>query len=353
MTRQLSVPASPATLNMRLNYQIESGWDYAYVQVSNDNGGSWTNLAGTYLNTTGGQSNLTTTVNTNGQNLGNGITGSTANATNAPNGWRLASFNLDAYAGQNVLLRIRYKTDNFTTLNGILVDEISVNGTPVDNAENGANGWTLNGFKTTTGREPSNAPHYYIAEFRQYRTYDEGLKTGPYAFGFNAPYNNKVAHFPYQDGLLITYWDTTQANNNTSQHPGEGRSLPIDAHPQPLTRTGLPMGGTNWNFAPWGSRYQMYDATFGLEDTDPISLPFRGTLPGAINDPACVPNGANSTCEFMVQIPSQAGNPVFDDSNPYWFVSTAASGVIVPITGTKIRVVNTSAQGTMMQIHVN
>jgi immune inhibitor A len=55
----------------------------------------------------------------------------------------------------------------------------------------------------------------------------------------------------------------------------------------------------------------------------------------------------------MVQIPSQAGNPVFDDSNPYWFVSTAASGVIVPITGTKIRVVNTSAQGTMMQIHVN
>ena len=125
-----------------------------------------------------------------------------------PNGWRLASFNLDAYAGQNVLLRIRYKTDNFTTLNGILVDEISVNGSPVDNAENGANGWTLNGFKTTTGREPSNAPHYYIAEFRQYRTYDEGLKTGPYAFGFNAPYNNKVAHFPYQDGLLITYWDT-------------------------------------------------------------------------------------------------------------------------------------------------
>ncbi len=31
-----------------------------------------------------------------------------------------------------------------------------------------------------------------------------------------------VDHFAYQDGLLIHYWDTSQADNNTGLHPGEG-----------------------------------------------------------------------------------------------------------------------------------
>ena len=343
---------------MRLNYQIESGWDYAYVQVSNDGGATWTNLAGTYLGTTGNPTGLTTTANPNGQNLGNGITGSTSNATNAPNGWRLASFSLNAFAGQSVLLRLRYKTDAFVTLNGFMADEISINGTPIDNAENGNNGWTLAGFKATDGLESANAAHYYIAEFRQYRTYDEGLRTGPYVFGSLAPLGNWVTHFPYQDGLLVTYWDTSVGNNNTSQHPGEGRSLPIDAHPDPLLRRGLAMGGGTWNFAAWGSRYQMFDATFGLEDTDVLRIPFRGSLPGAISDPNCLPPTGTpptqtTTCQFWTEYPSRPGNPMFDDSNPYWFAATQASGVIVPITGTTVRVVNTSAQGTMMQVHVN
>jgi immune inhibitor A len=353
MTRTINVPASPATLNMRLNYQIESNWDYAYVQISNNGGTSWTNLAGTYLNTAGTQSALTTATNPNGQNLGNGITGSTANATNAPNGWRLAAFNLNAYAGQSVLLRLRYKTDAYTTLNGFLADEITLNGVAIDNAENGDNGWTLAGFKATNGLEKSNAPHYYIAEYRQYRTYDEGLKTGPYTFGRNAPYGSYVDHYAYQDGLLITYWDTTQANNNTSLHAGEGRMLPIDAHPEPLRRRQVSMGGSLWNFSPWSARVQAYDSTFGLEATDPLRIPFRGTLPGTINDSRCLPSGVNSVCEFSTEYPSLPGNREFDDNNTYWYAETAASGVIVPKTGTTIRVINTSAQGTMMKIEVN
>jgi immune inhibitor A len=72
-----------------------------------------------------------------------------------------------------------------------------------------------------------------------------------------------------------------------------------------------------------------------------------------INDPACLPSGVNSVCQFWTEYPAQPGNSVFDDSTSYWSADTAASGVIVPNTGTKIRVVNTSAQGTMMQIHVN
>ena len=119
------------------------------------------------------------------------------------------------------------------------------------------------------------------------------------------------------------------------------------------------MGGQTWNFsAPWGSRYQMFDATFGLEDTDVLRIPFRGILPGAISDPNCLaptgtPPSQTTTCQFWTEYPSRPGNPLFDDRDPYWFATTQASGVIVPITGTTVRVVNTSAQGTMMQVHVN
>ena len=37
--------------------------------------------------------------------------------------------------------------------------------------------------------------------------------------------------YPYQDGLLISYWDTSYNDNNVGDHPGEGLILPVDAHP--------------------------------------------------------------------------------------------------------------------------
>jgi len=357
MTRALTVPDGTSTLNMRINYQIESAWDYAYVSVSTDGGTNWTNLAGSYLNTTGGQSALTTTQNPNGTNLGNGITGSSANAVNAPFGWRLASFNMTPYAGQNVLLRVRYKTDEATLLAGVLVDEVTLNGEYIDGAEGGDNGWTLNGWTATNGKGVANADHYYIAEYRQYVSYDETLRTGPYG---GSLLNGYTVHYPYQDGLLVTYWDTSVGNNNTSLHPGEGRILPIDAHPEPMTRRGVSGGGGLWNFSNWSSRYQVIDATFGLEDTDPLNIPFLGTLPGAIIRPDCRtpvtsgnPPATTTVCQMDWSWPSLPGVPVFDDRNSYWSADTAASSTIVPNTGTTIRVENTSAQGMMMKLIVN
>ena len=330
MVRSLSVPAGTSALTMRLNYSIEANWDYAYVSVSTDNGANWTNLAGTYAGTNGAPTALTTNSNPNGQNLGNGITGSSAGA------WRLASFNTTPYAGQNVLVRLRYRTDAFTVLNGFLADEVAL-GTFADGAEAGDNGWTLAGFKATNGVEPSNADHYYIAEFRQYRTYDKGLQTGPYSVGTLAT-PNLFTHYPYQDGLLVWYWDGDQANNNTSQHRGEGRVLPIDAHPEPLLRNVRFPNQAPFT-SPWSSTVQTYDATFGLEPTDPITLPYTGSSQGTLY-------------QFFESHPSLPGVPVFNDLNPYWYATKPDASVIVPQTGTTIRVVNTSAQGTFMQVQV-
>jgi immune inhibitor A len=76
MTRTINVPAAPAKLTTQLWFDIEKDWDYAYVQVSSNGGSTWTNLP---------SAGITTDTNPNGQNFGNGITGSSG-------GWKTAEF---------------------------------------------------------------------------------------------------------------------------------------------------------------------------------------------------------------------------------------------------------------------
>ena len=76
-----------------------------------------------------------------------------------------------------------------------------------------------------------------------------------------------VEHFPYQDGLLVSYWDTSQSDNNTSTHPGEGLILPVDANPRPLVAA-----GRHAVAAPGGG----YDAPFSLEKSDSFTLHVNG-----------------------------------------------------------------------------
>ncbi len=109
--------------------------------------------------------------------------------------------------------------------------------------------------------------NYYIASNRTYTSYDKYLKTGPYNFGWANTRPDWVEHFPYQNGLLISYWDTSQSDNNTSEHNGEGLILPIDSHPAPINR----LDGQVWR-----NRIQLYDATFGTQKADSFTLHFNG-----------------------------------------------------------------------------
>jgi immune inhibitor A len=301
--------AAGSSLSAMANVAIEYAWDYAYLIISTDGGTSWESV----------ETNLSTTDDPNGQNFGYGITGSSGG------NWIPLTADLSAYTG-DVLIGFRYWTDGYVVEPGFMVDDIAITGYPLDDAESDV-GWTFAGFSLTTGTESAFYSNYYVAEFRQYRGYDAGLANA-YNFGWvgDPDLYNWVEHFPYQDGLLISYWDNSFTDNNVGANCAAGRCggllLPVDAHPEALY-DGL--GNV------WRNRTQTYDATFGLEPTDEITLHKYG-----------VPSTH----------PSLPAVPVFDDRNSYYDPANPMGSVIVPNTGTQIRVKSVSAHGSFMQVEV-
>ena len=290
--------AAGSTLTAQVNFRIEYGYDYGFVIISDDNGASW---------------NLVPT------NFGIAMTGESS-------GWEPLTADLTGYSG-DVLIGFQYQTDEYVTEPGLMVDNIQIGAGPVDGAE-AEEGWLLYGFKVSTGEERAFYNNYYLAEFRQYRDYDEGLR---YAYNFVSPYDpdiyNWVEHYPYQDGMLVSYWDTSFTDNNVALNCDYGRCggmlLPIDAHPDVLYRKD--------GYA-WRNRVQTYDATFGLSPTDALTLHTYGE-----------PN----------KIASLPASPVFNDTVSHYRPENPTGSVNHPNTGTQIRVKSISAQGTFMQVQVS
>jgi immune inhibitor A len=312
MTRSMTLPAGAVSLTAKVRYEIELDWDYAYLTVN-----------GAPVAT-----NLSTSTNPNGQNFGNGITGSSGG------NWVDLTADLSAFAGQTVTLGFRYWTDGAVAEAGFGVDDIAITSLPTDDAESDF-GWAYAGFSRTTGTISQSFFNAYFAEYRVYKGYDDGLRTGPYNFGFlnNPNLQDWVEHFPYQDGLLVWYYDTSFADNNVGDNCLSGRCgglfLPVDAHPDLLIR---PDNGKVWR-----PRIQSYDATFGLEKTDKITL------------------HANSIAQTYGGLPA---NPLFDDTQSYWVAPDPSIGnfgwasVPLPGFGVTIRVNSVSAQNTFMQVTV-
>lgn len=88
-------------------YALEQDWDYFYAQVSTDGGYTFENLA----------NDLTTNFNPNNTNVGHGITGFSGD-------WVQAKFDLGAFAGQQIIIRLSYFTDNFSLEEGVYLDDI-------------------------------------------------------------------------------------------------------------------------------------------------------------------------------------------------------------------------------------
>jgi len=108
------------TLSFDTKYDIEEDWDYGAVQVSTDNGKTWTSLANDHTSTF---------VDPNGYPK---IKANVPGFTGSSNGWTTESFDLSQYAGQKVLIAFRYMTDWASNEAGWYVSNLKLDGGVVD-----------------------------------------------------------------------------------------------------------------------------------------------------------------------------------------------------------------------------
>lgn len=139
LTRRVDLRAvRSATLRFWTWFEIEEGWDYAYVTVSDDGGTKWRTLQGT----------LTTNDDPNGNNLGNGITGRSGGS--AGPAWVEERMDLTPYTGKEVLLRFEYVTDLAVNKNGFAVDDLSIPEVGWRDDAERASDWDAKGFVRST-----------------------------------------------------------------------------------------------------------------------------------------------------------------------------------------------------------
>ncbi|AXL88913.1 protease [Streptomyces sp. CB09001] len=300
---------SAASLTLDGWYDIEADYDFLYTEVSTDGGANWTAIDGTF----------------DGQPIQRD--GSDKPALSATvDAYGKLVYPLDAYAGKKIDLRFRYQTDGGLAMKGFTADEIAVtaDGETLfsDNAETADDAWKAVGFTRKGASFTKEYAQYYIAENRQYVSYDKTLKTGPYNFGFSER-PNWVEHYAYQNGLLIWKWDTSQADNNTSQHPGKGLVLPIDSHPTALKwKDGTLMR----------NRFQAYDSPFSLYRTDGMTL---------------------HKADVAKYVPGSKGVSVFNDrKNDYYDPANPTGGVKITDTNTKIKILKEAKNGSTIELEV-
>jgi hypothetical protein len=132
IVRSVTFGGSP-TLSFDAQWNEETGWDFGFVQVSTDEGATYTSLNCTNTTSDHDPGALPTAV----QNVP-GFTGDSA-------GWKPQTCNVSAYAGQTVLLSFRAFNDPATLGSGasippgFWVDNVAVNGTVVsDGSDIGA-----------------------------------------------------------------------------------------------------------------------------------------------------------------------------------------------------------------------
>ena len=304
LTRDVDLTGTTSpVLSFATSYFTESGYDFAYVDVSADGGQSWE---------------------------------SPWKVTGDSKGWQTVTLDLAKYAGKKVTLRFRYSTDGGYTERGIVVDDIALKDGATtlftSGAENAPEGWTANGWTAVGASETKSYPQAYFLENRQYAGYDTTLRTGPYNFGEPYTQPSWVERFPYQNGLLVSYWDGSQKNNNTAVHPGAGRVLQVDAFSDPVV---FPNGKK------LGNRRQPFDATFGLERTDAVTF-HRQDLVGG------------QPVTSSVTVPSRQMQATFDDSDPnrYWSALNPWSSVKVAGTGTSVTVTKSQQGGQELVLDI-
>jgi immune inhibitor A len=308
MTRDVTAGGA---LTAKVRYEIEDGWDYAFLEASSDGGDTWTEVPTSESYTGADESGF--------NDSGAGISGNT--------GGDWVDLTAVVPAGTNAV-RWLYKTDGAFALSGFQVDNVTLDGASIGTAETDE-GWDFDGFRTTTGSETQQYLNAYFVDNRQYVGRDTLLKN-LYNFGFLPNKPNWVEFMHNDPGALITYWDTSYSDNNVGDHPGSGEILPVDAHP-------------TFRHAPDGSilrpRTLTTDSTFSTSRSTTQTIHLGGQ---------------------KIVLRGQAAQPVFNDNLDWWFSGDEHGdgehvghyqpgwySVNVPKTGTTIRVVKVDSHGVM------
>ncbi len=295
--------AQTAELKFNAWYNIEQDWDFGSVQVQ-EAGSEWVAIPG----------NITTTDDPYQQNPGHGITGSS-------NGWTEAIFDLSAYAGKQIKLRINYWTDVAAALPGLYVDDLEVrvdgNAVILDDAESADSDFSQDGFTKTDGITISD--HYYLIEWRSWAAADAAL--GRITRG--------ASNLTLDPGMVVWYVDNKYNDNWVGDHPGDGFLGVVDAHQK----------AARWSDdgSLVATAYQIQDAAFSLNPTDEMFLDYSevfGLEPGTAG----------------MALASQPAVPQFSDYNDYTTPELIYSGRNVPKYGLEFTVLEQADDMSMAKI---
>ncbi|WP_139492712.1 immune inhibitor A domain-containing protein [Brevibacillus dissolubilis] len=267
--------AKTATLAFDTYRQIETGYDYLYINVIDASGKK--HEVKVWDDSTDGD-------------------------------WVNEEIDLSAYVGGKIKVEFNYVTDGGLALQAFYVDNITVtaDGKTVfsDDAE-GEKKFELDGFIHFDGKGKF-FPAYYLVELRSQNGVDAGLKY----------FRRSDTWFTYDPGVLVWYYDgrfgKTQ-DNNTSNHPGFGMLGVVDSHQR--VHYWNNEDGNAEKIA--DSRYQVLDAAFGFNKTSGIELDY---IFGTMNYPAL------------------PGVDTFYDGNDYTMPEVPEIGKVLPEVGLQIKV---------------
>ena len=149
---QFTLPAGAPTLTFKTSFDIESDWDFLFVEISVVGSDAWTTLpdSGGLTSTATGQSCISGWVDQLHPHLANymdadcnpfGTTGEWNAMTGNSSGWNEVLVDLSAYAGQMVELYITYASDWATQGLGVFIDDIKLADEPLQDFETGQGNW--------------------------------------------------------------------------------------------------------------------------------------------------------------------------------------------------------------------
>lgn len=181
--------------------------------------------------------------------------------------WVHATFDLSPWRGREVMVRFSYFTDMASVENGALIDNITLPalGFSEDFESGEITGWDNKGFTLSGGSHHLAVPHYYLLEYRDpyaefdaVRNYDRALAKPGFSFYPEADGDMAAFNVNYRPGVLMWYYNGEylwSQNEPAETGPGEGFLLVVDANPQEFELQAIPDryyrqqdGWTWWDF---------------------------------------------------------------------------------------------------------